>query len=68
MMFEGDGQVGGRHRLAPPIGAITAARHVASIPRPIPEDVSADVARMNAKLSTAIACAGVPRKAGVPRT
>jgi hypothetical protein len=34
MMVEGGGEVGDRHRLAPPIGAVTAARHVASIPPP----------------------------------
>jgi hypothetical protein len=32
MMFEGGGQVRGRHRVAPPIGAITVTRHLASIP------------------------------------
>ena len=43
MMLEGDGQVGSRGRLAPPICAITAARHVASIPPPITAEVSADI-------------------------
>ena len=42
MMFKGDGQVGSRGRLAPPICAITAARHIASIPPPISAEVSAD--------------------------
>jgi hypothetical protein len=32
MMFEGGGQIGGRRRVARPIGAITVARHLASIP------------------------------------
>jgi hypothetical protein len=32
MMFEGDGQVYGRCRLAPPLGAIRAACHFPSIP------------------------------------
>jgi hypothetical protein len=34
VMVEGGGEVGDRNRLAPPVGAIIAARHVASIPPP----------------------------------
>jgi hypothetical protein len=35
-VLDGDGQVGGQHRMAPTIGAIAAACHVSSIPRPPP--------------------------------
>src|SRR6202047_2852786 len=53
MMFEGGGQFGGRRRVAPPIGAITVTRHLASIrprvsgglqPR-LPRSVSAHLPR-----------------------